>query len=134
MEALFENDWKIGGESSGHIICLDQTSTGDGLVSALQVLSAVVDQGKNVNQLLEGMQKSPQKMINVPLTKQGNPLDHPEIIEAIDFAESKLAGKGRVLLRMSGTEPLVRVMVEGEDRGLVAELASRIADLVKRVA
>jgi phosphoglucosamine mutase len=122
----------IGGESSGHIICLDRTTTGDGIVSALQVLSAMVTTGKSLYDLKGGMKKYPQRMINVPITHKVELDSEPAVVDAVKSAEQRLAGRGRVLLRPSGTEPLVRVMVEGEDAQQVYDEADQLASVVAR--
>jgi len=131
-EMMKAKGWLLGGENSGHIICADVTTTGDGLVAALKVLFAVVDSGKSLAELTQGMQLFPQQMINVTLSDRGKLSDNAEIERAVRSAEDRLAGRGRVLLRPSGTEPVVRVMVEGEDGELVAALASEIAAVVEK--
>ena len=130
LELLKQSSSMIGGESSGHIICLDRTTTGDGIVSALQVLAAMVKSGKTLYELKAGMNKYPQRMINVPVTKKVDLDSFPVVQDAVRSAEQRLAGKGRVLLRPSGTEPLVRVMVEGEDAEQVNEEADNLASIV----
>ena len=105
MEELYKQGWTIGGESSGHIICLDRTTTGDGIVAALQVLSSVVSSGKTLHELKNGMEKYPQHMINVRIKKKVDPLSSEQVVAAVADAEQRLADKGRVLLRASGTEP-----------------------------
>ncbi len=130
LEMLHQNNWTLGGESSGHIICLDQTTTGDGIISALQVLSAMVNSQKDLHELLEGMQKYPQHMINVRLKERFNPDESETIQVAVKQAEVELQDTGRVLLRPSGTEPLIRVMVEGQDNNKVLHLAKKLADVV----
>tara|TARA_R110001592_G_scaffold139673_3_gene359712 strand:- start:49 stop:1380 length:1332 start_codon:yes stop_codon:yes gene_type:complete len=132
IEAMRERKWQLGGESSGHIICSDLTTTGDGVVAALQVLHAMRDTDTPLNALKKGMQKYPQKMINVRIKKKFNLEDFPAIQQAVVAAESELAERGRVLLRPSGTEPLVRVMVEGEDDQQVATLVKQIAAVVEK--
>lgn len=134
MKSLIDNNWVIGGESSGHIICLDKTTTGDGIIASLQVVAWLVDQGVSLEDASKGMQKYPQLMVNVPIASKINPADFPAITDAVKSAESELKDKGRVLLRPSGTEPLIRVMVEGEDKALVDKLAHQIADVVKASA
>ena len=134
MTELLARKWRFGGEASGHIICLDETTTGDGIVSALQVLSVMQDQGKGLHELKQGMRKYPQTMINVRVEKWDTIAGNTRIQEAVRDAETTLAGKGRVLLRPSGTEPLVRVMVEGHDVDTVASLARQIADAVEAEA
>ena len=130
LELLKQNSSTIGGESSGHIICLDRTTTGDGIVSALQVLAAMVKSGKTLHELKAGMNKYPQRMINVPVTRKVDLDSFPVVQDAVRSAEQRLAGRGRVLLRPSGTEPLVRVMVEGEDAEQVNEEADNLASIV----
>ena len=130
LELLQQNNSLIGGESSGHIICLDRTTTGDGIVSALQVLAAQVRYGKTLHELKSGMKKYPQLMINVPVSHKVELDNTPAIQDAVRSAEQRLAGRGRVLLRPSGTEPLVRVMVEGEDAQQVSAEANQLASVV----
>ena len=134
MEKLIEYGWYLGGESSGHIICLDKTTTGDGIISALQVLDWLVTQGISLSDACADMSLYPQTMINVPVTKKFDLQSVPAIQDAVRAAESELSGKGRVLLRASGTEPLIRVMVEGEDRSLVDRLAEDLAGSVSNSA
>ena len=130
IEAMNRNGWPLGGESSGHIVCSDVTTTGDGIISALQVLRAIKDQGICLHDIKQSMQKFPQVMINVPVKNKIN-LDENEAIQAaVNSAEEEMAGKGRVLLRPSGTEPLIRVMVEGEKHALVSSLAEKLAEVV----
>ncbi len=130
LEMLHQNGWQLGGESSGHIICLDQTTTGDGIISALQVLSAMVNSEKDLHELLEGMAKYPQHMINVRLKERFNPDESEKVQVAVKQAETELQDTGRVLLRPSGTEPVIRVMVEGQDNTQVLFLAEKLADVV----
>lgn len=130
LECLRKNQWVLGGESSGHIICLDRTTTGDGIVSALQVVEYLVRTGQSLAQVKSGMNKMPQHMINVPFTGAGNPLDSTQVQAVVQHAEQVLNGHGRVLLRASGTEPLIRVMVEGDDETEVHQLSQEIADTV----
>ena len=129
MEKLVEHGWHLGGESSGHIICLDKSTTGDGIIAALQVLDELVDKGMSLTDACSGMDVYPQTMINVPVAQKID-LAMPSIQQAIRAAESELAGRGRVLLRASGTEPLIRVMVEGQDDALVNKLADQLATSV----
>jgi phosphoglucosamine mutase len=126
-----QRGWKLGGESSGHIICGDVTTTGDGIVASLQTLFAAVAQERSVHELKHGMSKYPQLMINVPAPHKGVLDNNATIKEAVGKAESELAGTGRVLLRPSGTEPVVRVMVEGENAEQVKKLARELADVVE---
>jgi len=134
MQLLHENGWHVGGESSGHIISLQQTTTGDGIIAALQVLALLADQGVTLAEARKGMSKYPQCMINVPVAIKINPDELPKIQQAVEDVEQELADKGRVLLRASGTEPLIRVMVEGKDASQVESLAQKIADVVKKEA
>ncbi|WP_193161528.1 phosphoglucosamine mutase [Microbulbifer hainanensis] len=133
LEMMGANGWQLGGESSGHIICADSTTTGDGIISALQVLRALCDFGEPLHQLKGRMNMLPQHMINVRLAHRDGVLDHTDVRAAVSAAEGELAGRGRVLLRPSGTEPLIRVMVEGADRAQVEQLAGRIAEVVERI-
>ncbi|MDH5327865.1 MAG: phosphoglucosamine mutase [Gammaproteobacteria bacterium] len=131
MEILQQNGCVLGGEGSGHIICLDRTTTGDGVVSALQVLVAMQNSGKSLNQLKSGMTKYPQVLVNVPVSGKVD-LENQPIREAVSAVELQLKDRGRVLLRPSGTEPLVRVMVEGRDAVEVEQLAEQLAEKVKQ--
>lgn len=131
IEALRERKWQLGGESSGHIICSDLTTTGDGAVAALQVLHAMRETGTPLNTLKKGMKKFPQSMINVRIGEKFDLSDFPVIQDAVAAAEDELKDRGRVLLRPSGTEPLVRVMVEAEDAQLVDKLVREVADVVE---
>jgi phosphoglucosamine mutase len=128
---LQANGWLYGGESSGHILCLDVTSTGDGIISALQVLAAMQKEGRSLHEIKQGMAKYPQTMINVKMAARDKLANNPVISEAQKAVEAQLGTKGRVLLRPSGTEPVVRVMVEGEDGSQVANLAQQLADAVR---
>ena len=134
MEQLQQRDWQLGGENSGHIICLDKHSTGDGIVSALQVLHALRASDQTLAQACSELALYPQVLINVRIAKGVDCLEHERVVAAVDAANQALDGKGRVLLRPSGTEPLLRVMVEGEDKVLVEQSASRIADAVRAAA
>ncbi len=130
LERLKALGGDLGGEPSGHIICRDRTTTGDGIISALQVLAEVVKTGDSITSLLRGMETYPQLLVNVRLPEKIDVLSLAPVQSAVRKAEAELNGKGRVLLRASGTEPLVRVMVEGRDEGKVTELANRLADTV----
>ncbi len=132
MEMLVEHNGILGGENSGHIICLDRTTTGDGIISALQVMAEMRHSGKNLFELKSGMEKYPQVLINIKANTKVNLDDNETIQKAVKSVEQKLAGKGRVLLRASGTEPLIRVMVEGENADLVNKYAQQLADDVKK--
>lgn len=129
MQAL---GWPLGGESSGHIICRDCTTTGDGIISALQVLTAMVRSGRSLHALKGGMSKYPQQMINVRLERPFDVLASAVVQEAVRAAEAAFAQAGRVLLRPSGTEPVVRVMAEGEDAMLVERVVAELAEAVRR--
>ena len=132
-EMMRERGWQLGGESSGHIICSDVTSTGDGIVAALKVLFAVVEWGKSLRDLVSGMEKCPQVMINVKRGKDVDINNHPDILSAVSEVEGVMGSTGRVLLRPSGTEPLIRVMVEGQDGQQVQQLAEQLADRVQSI-
>ncbi|MDX1334643.1 MAG: phosphoglucosamine mutase [Gammaproteobacteria bacterium] len=134
MELLKEKDWKLGGESSGHIICLERTSTGDGIIAALQILYVMSKTGKSLHELKKGMTKFPQTLLNVPMTGNRDVLDSPQVQMAVKAVEQELGDEGRVLLRPSGTEPLVRVMVEGREGRQVEQLARQIADAVSEAS
>lgn len=134
LELLQQEGWLVGGESSGHILCLDKHTTGDGIVSALQVLTALRRSGQGLADYTRACAIYPQVLINVRVDR-GFRLDgQAEIVEAVTTAESELAGEGRVVLRASGTEPLIRVMVEGRDDFRVRQAAERIAESVRAVA
>jgi phosphoglucosamine mutase len=131
LEALRERDWQLGGESSGHLLCLDLTTTGDAIVAALQVLVPMVESGCSLAELRLGMTKLPQIMINVPVSDPAARSGSARVCEATAAAGRHLAGRGRVLIRPSGTEPVIRVMVEGEDAGEVRSLADELAEVVR---
>jgi phosphoglucosamine mutase len=134
MELLNQNDWQLGGENSGHIICLDRHSTGDGIISALQVLHALRAGKQTLAQAAADMQLYPQVLINVRIAKGQDCSSHVQVQAAVATAAATLAGKGRVLLRPSGTEPVLRVMVEGEDGDMVRHCAENIAQAVREAA
>jgi phosphoglucosamine mutase len=127
LEKLYEVGWQLGGENSGHIICLDKHTTGDGIVSGLQVLHALRASGESLERLASGLTLFPQVLVNVRVERGQDLRNHPHVQSAVKDAEARLAGRGRVLLRPSGTEPVIRVMVEGETEALVRELAETIA-------
>lgn len=133
LEKLQEKGWRLGAENSGHIILLDKTTTGDGIVAGLQVLSAMVRNHMSLHDLCSGMKLLPQILVNVRFTGNHDPLQSTEVQQVAKEVEAELGGKGRVLLRKSGTEPLIRVMVEGENEEQVTAMANRIADAVKHV-
>ena len=131
---MLANGWQLGGEGSGHIVCLDKHTTGDGIVSALQVLQALRRSNQSLAQAASGLSLYPQVLVNVRVAKKFDCGESPAVAKAVSAAESKLAGRGRVLLRASGTEPVIRVMVEGEPREQVEQLAQDIADSVRKAA
>ena len=131
-ELMLANDWELGGESSGHIICRDVSTTGDGIVAALQVLKGVQASGKSLSHLLEGMSKYPQEMINVRVKVKKDTNAVPAIVAAVKASENELADRGRVLLRPSGTEPVIRVMVEGENAKEVKHQVEKLAKIVEQ--
>ena len=134
LEALRECGGILGGETSGHMLVLDKTTTGDGLICALQILAIMQETGKPLSELAAGMSKYPQTMVNVRTARRIDPGQSSEVQKAVELAESELADKGRVVLRASGTEPVIRVMVEGEDEQQVLALANRLASVVAEVA
>jgi len=131
MEYLKRNDGILGGEPSGHIICRDRTSTGDGIVVALQVLAALKEAGRSLGEVAAEMAKYPQCLINIRLTEKRDILALPEVEDAVRSAEGALGASGRVLLRPSGTEPLIRIMVEGVDPDQVKSVAEHLAQAVR---
>jgi phosphoglucosamine mutase len=133
LELLNERNWTLGGENSGHILTLDKHSSGDAIIAALQVLQSLRESGKTLEQLGVSLKLYPQVLINVT-TQQKLDLNHMDIVAAVQSAETKLNGAGRVLLRASGTEPKIRVMVEGQDGALVQQLAEDIAQVVSKAA
>jgi phosphoglucosamine mutase len=134
LEQLIANRWQLGGEGSGHIVCLDKHTTGDGIVSALQVLHALRRKDQTLAQAASGLALYPQVLVNVRVNRKFDCRANPAVAKAVSSAESKLGSKGRVLLRPSGTEPVIRVMVEGEPREQVEQLANDIADCVRQAA
>lgn len=134
IEMLNEKGWLYGGENSGHILALDRHTTGDGIIAALQVLAALREAGGDLKGLLGSLTLYPQRLINVPVSRGFSWKAHPAIAAALADTEAELNGRGRVLLRPSGTEPLLRVMVEGEDAEEVARAAQKLAGAVKEAA
>ena len=134
LELLHEKGWDLGGENSGHIICLDKHTTGDAIVSGLQVLAAVREEGRDLAAVAGALSLYPQRLINVPVTRGFDWERNAAIAQARTAAEQRLGKAGRLLLRASGTEPVLRVMVEGEDGGLVDGVAAELAGVVERAA
>ena len=134
LEELRKSGGVIGGETSGHMIVLDQTTTGDGLITALQVLAVMKRSGRKLSELVAGMPKYPQTMLNVRMEQRLDPEQSPRIQEAVSAARSELADRGRIVLRASGTEPVIRVMVEGSDEIQVNSVAERLAAVVAEAA
>ena len=132
LEMLVEKNWRLGAENSGHVLLLDKTTTGDGIVAGLQVLAAMVRNDMSLADLCSGMTMLPQVLINVRFSGKHDPLTNPEVKSAIEQAEQQLSNNGRVLIRKSGTEPLIRVMVEGSNQSQVQQLAEQIANAVKQ--
>ncbi len=132
LEVLKQNGWFIGGESSGHILNLHYTTTGDGIISGLQVLRAMQNSQMSLYELAQGMDKYPQKLINVRYQAGQEPLETELVKQAVADVETKLGDTGRVLMRKSGTEPVIRVMVEGQNASDVDKFAQEIADAVKQ--
>ncbi len=134
LEALRDSGGVLGGETSGHMLVLDKTTTGDGLISALQVLAIMKQTGQPLSRLVAGMPRYPQTMVNVRMERRLDPDASPQIRDAVAVAEQELADTGRVVLRASGTEPVIRVMVEGENKQQVVSLAERLASVVSEAA
>ncbi|RTE87474.1 MULTISPECIES: phosphoglucosamine mutase [Gammaproteobacteria] len=134
MEGLQERRWALGGENSGHIINLRHHTTGDGILAAIQLMTALVRKGATVREMLAGMEKLPQVLVNVRFQQGTDPLNADNVISAVTEVEKALGKKGRVLLRKSGTEPLIRVMVEGQDAKVVRAYAQQIAQEVEAVS
>ncbi len=133
MQQLEANGWVLGGESSGHILCLDKSTTGDALVAGLQVLALMSMTGKSLSLLTKGFNLLPQKLVNVRLTQMSDPYDYPELVEDFEQAQAKLKGRGRLLIRQSGTEPVIRVMIESDDEIECDVMANELAEKVKIV-
>ena len=135
LERMKEIGASLGGEQSGHIIFLDENTTGDGLLSALHLLQVMVETGKPLSELAQIMEALPQALVNAKVAnhKKEKYMEYPEIADAIQKLEEKFAGEGRVLIRPSGTEPLVRVMIEGKDQQVIQEEAQRLASLIQDI-
>ena len=133
IAGLQERDWQVGGENSGHIVCFQHTTTGDAIIAALQVLLALRRRGDSLAQARQALRKCPQVLVNVRFGGGVDPLEHPAVKEACARVTEAMKGRGRVLLRKSGTEPLVRVMVEGDNESMVRGYADELAKLVSEV-
>ncbi|MEZ7502742.1 phosphoglucosamine mutase [Psychrobacter sp. Arc29] len=133
MQDLEANGWILGGEPSGHILCLDKSRTGDAIIAGLQVLAVMQAQGRALSELVEGFDVLPQKLVNVRLSQMQDPYKHEELVAAFDKAQTTLEGRGRLLIRQSGTEPMIRVMVESDDEIECDVMANDLADLIKSV-
>ncbi len=131
LQGLEDNKWAIGGEPSGHILTLDKSTTGDAIIASLQVLTVMVEQQKALHELVEGFTLLPNVLVNVRLAQMFDPYSVPALVSEFDKVEETLKGRGRILIRKSGTEPVIRVMVEGEDLEEVTALANHLADAVR---
>jgi phosphoglucosamine mutase len=131
LSLLNECGGTLGGETSGHILCLEKTTTGDGLISALQVLAVMKQTGAGLAELAAPMRKYPQVLLNVRVAQRSDPMADPRIVSVMQAVEKRFEGRGRIVLRASGTEPVIRVMVEGQDAGMVKKGAREIADAVE---
>ena len=131
LQALEENGWVTGGEPSGHILTLDKSTTGDAIIAALQVLTVMVEQAKALHELVADFELFPQVLINVRLQQMIEPYSIPALVEEFEKAEQQLTGRGRILIRKSGTEPVIRVMVEGDQQQEVDAIANHLADAVR---
>ena len=134
LELMHDKGWDLGGENSGHIICLDKHTTGDAIVAALQVLAALRETGRDLSDLAGSLRLYPQRLVNVRIERGFDWERHPAVARARAAAESRLGERGRLLLRPSGTEPVLRVMVEGENEGEVTEIATELAAHVEEAA
>ena len=133
MQDLEANGWILGGEPSGHILCLDKSRTGDAIIAGLQILAVMQARGKALSDLTEGFEVLPQKLVNVRLSQMQDPFEHEELVSACDKARATLEGRGRLLIRQSGTEPMIRVMVESDDEIECDVMANDLADKIKTV-
>jgi phosphoglucosamine mutase len=132
VEEMRRGGYNLGGEQSGHMIFLDHNTTGDGMISALQLLAIMQDTGKPLSELASAMTSLPQVLVNVRVARKQDITEVPEIAKVVAAAEEHLADTGRVLIRYSGTEPLLRIMLEGQDEGRIASLAQGIADVIDK--
>jgi phosphoglucosamine mutase len=133
MQDLEANGWILGGEPSGHILCLDKSRTGDAIIAGLQVLAVMQARGRALSELVEGFEVLPQKLVNVRLSQMQDPFKHEELVAAFDKAQTTLEGRGRLLIRQSGTEPMIRVMVESDDEIECDVMANDLADHIRLV-
>ena len=133
MQSLENQGWTLGGEPSGHILTLDKASTGDAIIAGLQVLAIMAESKKSLCELTEGYSQLPQKLVNVRLEQKQDPYNFPELVQRFAQAEAQLEGRGRLLIRQSGTEPLIRIMVESDDEIECDVLANDLAEAVKKV-
>ena len=133
MQELEANGWILGGEPSGHILCLDKSRTGDAIIASLQILAVMQARGKALSDLTEGFEVLPQKLVNVRLSQMQDPFEHEELVVAFDKARATLEGRGRLLIRQSGTEPMIRVMVESDDEIECDVMANDLADKIKAI-
>ena len=133
MQELEANGWILGGEPSGHILCLDKSRTGDAIIASLQILAVMQARGKALSDLTEGFEVLPQKLVNVRLSQMQDPFEHEELVVAFDKARAILEGRGRLLIRQSGTEPMIRVMVESDDEIECDVMANDLADKIKAI-
>ena len=133
MQELEANGWILGGEPSGHILCLDKSRTGDAIIASLQILAVMQARGKALSDLTEGFEVLPQKLVNIRLSQMQDPFEHEELVAAFDKARATLEGRGRLLIRQSGTEPMIRVMVESDDEIECDVMANDLADKIKAI-
>ncbi|CEK11990.1 phosphoglucosamine mutase [Legionella hackeliae] len=133
LETLKQHDWKIGGESSGHIVCLDKTTTGDGIVAALQVLACMIRDQKSLQELAADVQLLPQTLINIKTSNAKQLAEHSRVMEVVATLSNEWQGEGRILLRPSGTEPVLRIMVEGKDGNKVKMLSQQLTDEIMHI-
>src|SRR5947209_597125 len=132
LERMLQEDYNFGGEQSGHIIFLDHSTTGDGLISALQLMGVIRRTGKTLSELAAYVELLPQVLVNVRVRERKNLEEIPSFQKAVRARQTMLEGVGRLLVRYSGTEPLVRIMVEGEERGMVENIAQELADILRK--
>ena len=133
MQELEANGWILGGEPSGHILCLDKSRTGDAIIASLQILAVMQARGKALSDLTEGFELLPQKLVNVRLSQMQDPFEHEELVAAFEKARATLEGRGRLLIRQSGTEPMIRVMVVSDDEIECDVMANDLADKIKAI-